>query len=405
MDIAFREVEGRSRAYWGLLLALAAVVLVGLGAAYYMEHHGHIVTGMNNQIVWGMPHVFAVFLIVAASGALNVASIASVFGKSFYKPLAPLSALLAFAMLAGGLTILMLDLGRADRVIVAMTYYNFKSVFALNVFLYTGFFTIVAVYLWTMMERRMNTFSKPAGIAAFIWRLLLTTGTGSIFGFLVARQAYDSALLAPMFIVMSFSYGLAVYLLVLMAAYKWSGRPLGGVVIARLKNLLGVFVAAVLYFVAVYHMTNLYFAKQHDFERFILVDGGIYPVLFWGGQILVGSIVPLLILFNARLSQSRGWIALAAALVIVGAFAQMFVTIVGGQAFPLDMFPGMIETSTFFDGMIHRYTPSLPEILLGVGGVAIAGAMVVFAIKVLRFLPASLDDAVLDARTTAATHD
>lgn len=405
MDIAFREVEGRSRAYWGLLLALAAVVLVGLGAAYYMEHHGHIVTGMNNQIVWGMPHVFAVFLIVAASGALNVASIASVFGKSFYKPLAPLSALLAFAMLAGGLTILMLDLGRADRVIVAMTYYNFKSVFALNVFLYTGFFTIVAVYLWTMMERRMNTFSKPAGIAAFIWRLLLTTGTGSIFGFLVARQAYDSALLAPMFIVMSFSYGLAVYLLVLMAAYKWSGRPLGGVVIARLKNLLGVFVAAVLYFVAVYHMTNLYFAKQHDFERFILVDGGIYPVLFWGGQILVGSIVPLLILFNTRLSQSRGWIALAAALVIAGAFAQMFVTIVGGQAFPLDMFPGMIETSTFFDGMIHRYTPSLPEILLGIGGVAIAGAMVVFAIKVLRFLPASLDDAVLDARTTAATHD
>ncbi len=46
-----------------------------------MEHHGHVVTGMNNQIVWGMPHVFAIFLIVAASGVLNVASIGSVFGK------------------------------------------------------------------------------------------------------------------------------------------------------------------------------------------------------------------------------------------------------------------------------------------------------------------------------------
>lgn len=402
MDIAFREVEGRSRGYWGLLLALAALVLIGLGAAYYMEHHGHIVTGMNNQIVWGMPHVFAVFLIVAASGALNVASIASVFGKPFYKPLAPLSGLLAIAMLAGGLTILMLDLGRADRVIVAMTYYNFKSVFALNVFLYTGFFTIVAVYLWTMMERRMNPFSKPAGIAAFIWRLLLTTGTGSIFGFLVARQAYDSALLAPMFIIMSFAYGLAVYLLVLMAAYKWSGRPLGSLVITRLKNLLGVFVAAVLYFVAVYHMTNLYFAKRHEFERFILLDGGIYPLLFWGGQILLGSVVPLFILFHARLSQSRAWIGIAAALVIVGAFAQMFVTIVGGQAFPLDIFPGMVETSSFFDGVINRYVPSLPEILLGLGGIAIAGAIVVFAIKVLRFLPASLEDSTVDARTSAA---
>ncbi len=47
-----------------------------------MEHTGHVVTGMNNQVVWGLPHVFAIFLIVAASGVLNVASIGSVFGKS-----------------------------------------------------------------------------------------------------------------------------------------------------------------------------------------------------------------------------------------------------------------------------------------------------------------------------------
>ena len=55
------------------------------------------------------------------------------------------------------------------------------------------------------MERRMNKYTHAAGVSAFIWRLVLTTGTGSIFGFLVARQAYDAALMAPMFVVMSFS--------------------------------------------------------------------------------------------------------------------------------------------------------------------------------------------------------
>jgi Ni/Fe-hydrogenase subunit HybB-like protein len=243
MKIAFREVEGTSVGYYALLGLLGLVVMLGLGSAYYMEAHGHIVTGMNNQIVWGMPHVFAVFLIVAASGALNVASIGSVFGKSMYKPLAPLSALLAIAMLAGGLMVLMLDLGRADRLIVAMTYYNFKSVFAWNVFIYTGFFSIVAAYIWTMMDRKVNGYTKLAGVAAFVWRLILTTGTGSIFGFIVARGAYDSALIAPMFIVMSFSYGLAVYLLVLMASYKLTGRELGDKVVNRLKNLEGTFIA------------------------------------------------------------------------------------------------------------------------------------------------------------------
>ncbi len=144
-------------------------------------------------------------------------------------------------------------------------------------------FAIVGVYLWTLMERRMNPYSKSAGFVAFIWRLVLTTGTGSIFGFLVARQAYDSAVLAPMFIIMSFAWGLAVFIIVQSAMFSWNDMALHPDILRRMKNLLGIFVAAVLYFVAVYHLTNLYFAKQIDFEHFILVDGGIYPLLFWGG--------------------------------------------------------------------------------------------------------------------------
>ena len=170
--------------------------MIGVLSAHHMEVEGHVISGMNNQIVWGMPHVFAVFLIVAASGALNVASISSVFGKTEYKPLGRLSALLAIALLAGGLAVLVLDLGRPDRLIVAMTTYNFKSIFAWNILLYTGFFGIVGFYMWCMMDHGMQKFSKYAGLFAFIWRLILTTGTGSIFGFLVARSAYDTAMLA-----------------------------------------------------------------------------------------------------------------------------------------------------------------------------------------------------------------
>lgn len=400
--IHYREWNIESPRYWGLLAVLAVIVGIGGLAALYMEHEGHWVTGMNNQIVWGVPHVFAVFLIVAASGALNIAAFSSVFGKHIHKSLGRLSGLLAIALLVGGLLVLVLDLGQPSRLIVAMTKYNFKSIFAWNIYLYVGFIAIVAVYLFTMMERKANKYYPAVGLFAFVWRLALTTGTGSIFGFIVARQGYDAAIMAPMFIIMSFAYGMAAYLLVLMFTFKLDGRPLGEKLLWRLKNLLGIFAAAVFYFVLVYHLTNLYGTENHEYEAFILRDGGIYTMLFWVGWILLGLLVPMGIVFHPGLGKSHGGIIAASLLVLAGGLAAMYVIIIGGQAFPMAIFPDkVILESGFHDGVNGQalyYAPSLPEFLLGIGGVAVALVATFIGVRMLKFLPVSLEDDVVDVR-------
>ena len=392
----FREISGDSTGFWALLGLLGLLIAAGLGAAWYMEHNGHWVTGMNNQIVWGMPHVFAVFLIVAASGALNVASMASVFNRTALKPLSRLSGLLAIALLAGGLMVLVLDLGRPDRLIMAMMNLNFMSIFAWNIILYNGFFLIVAIYLWTMMEKRANRYTKSAGLFAFLWRLILTTGTGSIFGFLVSRQAYDAAIMAPMFIALSFSFGLAIFMLVLFASYHWGGRPIGKYMINRMQRLLGLFVVAALFFVVVYHLTNLYAAEHRDVERFMLDGDNVYSGLFWVGYVLLGSLIPMAIAWFAPFRASIGWAATAALLVVGGGLAMMYVIIIGGQAYPLQLFPGKEVSSSFFDGVVNPYAPTLAETLLGIGGIGIALAIVVVGIRLMKFLPLSLEDARVD---------
>ena len=49
-------------------------------------------------------------------------------------------------------------------------------------------------------------------------------------------------------------------------------------------------------------------------------------------------------------------------LVLIGGFAQVYVIIIGGQAFPLEIFPGkQIIESSFYDGVVNHYHPSLPE--------------------------------------------
>ncbi len=380
----FARLEARW--FWALVAVGAAFVVAGLLSAHFMEEYGHIVTAMNNQIVWGMPHVFAIFMIVAASGVLNVASIGSVFGQAAYKARAPLSGLLCVALLIGGLTVLMLDLGRPERIVVAATHYNFTSVFAWNVFLYSGMFAIVGVYLWTLMEPRLGAFSRPAGLAAFVWRIVLTTGTGSIFAFLVGRPAYGSALLPPLFIVMSFGWGLAVFLIVQSAMYVWNDRVVPAAIARRMRNLLGLFVVSVLYMTAVHHLTNVYFAKQTAFEHFILVGGGVYPLLFWGGYVLVGSVLPLVLVYHPRFGNTKSMLA-ASLLVVAGAFSLLYVFIIGGQAWPLDLFPGYQASSSFGDGRVAAYAPTVPEVLLGVGGLGVAFLVTVVGVRVLPFLP------------------
>ena len=388
--IEYREIDGKGAGYPALIVLLALVTLAGVFAGHHMDVEGHHVTGMNNRIVWGLPHVFAVFLIVAASGALNVASLSSVFGRAVYEPLARLSGVLAIALLAGGLAVLVLDLGRPDRLVVAMTHYNFSSIFAWNMLLYTGFMAVVVVYLWMHMERRMHRHVRRAGAVALVWRIVLTTGTGCIFGFLVARQAYDAAIMAPLFVAMSLSLGLAVFILVLTGASSMTARPLDEGLLRRLARLQALFVSVVLYFVVARHLANLYVAEHGAVERFLLVDGGQYPAVFWVGQILAGTLAPLAILWWWR-PRSRGWTAVAAALVVVGGLSQLYGIIIGGQAAPLLIFPGKeVIEGTLVAGEPAHYVPSVPELLLGLGGVAVSGLILAVAVRVLRILPGEL---------------
>jgi Ni/Fe-hydrogenase subunit HybB-like protein len=153
-----------SRNFYALAALGLFIVFLGYLGMHTMEEHGHIVSGMNNQIVWGLPHVFAIFMIVAASGVLNIGSIGTVFGQAPYKIRTPLAGVIAIGLLSGGLAVLMLDLGRPDRIIIAATYFNPTSVFAWNIFLYSGFFTLAVLYLLVLQCLLGALSSHPAQV-------------------------------------------------------------------------------------------------------------------------------------------------------------------------------------------------------------------------------------------------
>ncbi len=382
-------------ALYGLwIAALVIAAVAGLYCAYTMEHAGHHITGMTNRVVWGLPHVFAVSLIVAASGALNAASMASVFNVSIYKPYSRCSVALAISLLIGGVMVLVLDLGRPDRLIVAVTHFNFRSVFSWNVFLYTGFLLLCIVYLWFLCERRYQHQIKRIGLAALVWRIMLTTGTGCIFGFLVGRNSLDSALLAPMFIVLSLVTGTAALALCLLAIARSQQNPLPVATVRSLSTLMIWFVAALGYFAIVHHLTNLYVAEHAASERLVL--GGSMAALFWIGFVTVGLAGPLLLLMknliadtDADYKTQKRRLQFASAAALIGGASLVYVIIIGSQVSAQRLFPGKtVLASSFGDVGNASYQPSLWEWGLGFGGVAVG--LLIFQL-LLRLFPFTAD--------------
>jgi len=384
---SFSRFTINQRLFWSIFLGTGFFVLLGIFCAHYMETEGHYVTGMDNQIIWGLPHIFAVFMIIISSGVLNIASLSSVFDKEKYKPLAPLSGLIAISFLIGGLIVLILDLGRPDRLIVAMTTYNFKSIFAWNIFLYSGFFLVLLIYLWTMLDFEVNKYSKSMGIFAFVWRIILTTGTGSIFGFLVAREAYATAILAPLFIVMSLLYGVAIYYAYHSSICWLNKTHISEKMQDNFKRLMLIFLFTNLYFLILYHITNIYISKHFDYEVFLLFSGGIYTILFWVGQFLIGIVIPLILLIYNK-NNSPLLLLITSKIILLGGLFAIAVIIIGGQAYPLNIFPDhQIIESTFYDNVVHSYIPSIYELGLGIGGLALSHLIILIGIANFKFIP------------------
>ncbi len=381
-SVKYQSVNTSGAFLPGLLFSLIIMAVAAI-AAYNMEHAGHYITGMNNRVIWGMPHVLAIFLIISASGALNIASIASVFNREFYKPLARLSAVIAVALLIGGLAVILLDLGRPDRLIIAMTYYNFSSIFTWNIILYSGFVALALIYLWTMLDWQVDKYKRAAGIAAFCWRLILTAGTGSIFGVLVSREAYHLIIMGPMFIILSLAYGMAFYLIVInlfMPAEQLDKLS------PRLNRLMLNLIVCSLAASLIYHLANWFWLDSKTFEVFILTGDNIYSQLIWGMQLALGTVVPLMLLAAGRSAVKKSAVILASTFFIIGGIAQLYVLVIGGQVFPMPLLEGY-QAESAFHGTVASYTPSHWEFMLGSGGFAIALLITIIGLRLFRLLP------------------
>jgi molybdopterin-containing oxidoreductase family membrane subunit len=330
---AARSAERRS---WGPVWfgLLTGGIVVGLGCFAYQWINGLAVTGLSNTISWGMYIISFMFLVGISAGGLIVAAGAELVGSERFSSLQRLAVLLSGgAILAAAISILP-DLGRPEMVWRMIRQPHWTSPLIWDVIVIAVYLTIAAIdlYLLTRSDPRPGALRTMAFIALPA-AVLVHSITAWIFGLLVARPFWNTALLAPMFISSALVSGLG---LLIVTAYvvdrttEWEPEPN---VYDDLGKLMVWFIGVDAFLLFAEILTT-YASRVPDHlkQLNVLLTGRLAPV-FWL-EVAIGVIAPFAICAS-RLRRHRGWVVAAGALALVGVFAKRINIVMTSMFMPL----------------------------------------------------------------------
>ncbi len=401
--IHFTPIEGRSKLYYAAVVFFAILGLLGLYVTYLMYDKGlgydHPIlgklTGMSSRVPWGLGIVMAIFYIGVSAGSLVISALSAVFGQKEYKPFSRMGVYLSILLIVAALTSIILDWGRPDRIVNPFIYLNPTSMFSINSFLYSAYMFIGFIYLLAMFADK-EVWVKRLGLLAVFWAVLVHSGTGYILA-VAPRELMESPLLPPSFVAAALSSGTALIILTIQIVFKATKRYLDMELIKGLSRLLAVFIIVVFYFILIENLFRLYLPKTSHAEHYFLFgdpyNQSIHHYLFWGGLILVGTIIPLLILNFEKTKHSIKAINIASIFVVLGILCERYVLVIPGQTLKPDLLPGtsiatkMVDTAAQTLHGYAKYTISNAEIIQAVGIASLVIVAFMLGMKWFRFMP------------------
>ena len=242
-----------------LVVGSGAIALVGIGVYVYQLLFGLGITGMNNSTSWGLYLTCFMFFVGLSAGGLIVASSASIFGIKKYKAVALPAVILSLVCICCAGICVLVDLGGIQRIWRMFTGLNFLSPLAWDMIVITCYLVINLVYLYFMCSRKADP-AKVAVVSRFALpvAILVHSVTAWIFGLEVAREAWHTAILAPIFVASALDSGLALLVLALRGLRARGVFETTDELLTSLAGLLCTCIAVDAYFIGCEILTTAY---------------------------------------------------------------------------------------------------------------------------------------------------
>ena len=233
-QLAF-EGDWRYYAWTGALFALC---LVGLNAYARQFVHGLTVTGMTDQVAWGVYIANFTFLVGVAAAAVMLVIPVYVYKNEELHDLVIFGELLAIAAILMCLAFVMVDLGRPDRfwhLIPGIGKFNFPGsllswdVIVLNSYLALNIYVCAYLLYCRYAKQSPNKWLYlPPIFVGIVWAVSIHTVTAFLYVGLGGRPFWNSAIIGPRFLASAFTAGPALIILALQIVRRLSAHTQAG---------------------------------------------------------------------------------------------------------------------------------------------------------------------------------
>jgi Ni/Fe-hydrogenase subunit HybB-like protein len=398
-----RVLTHTSRQFYVCFAILCAIALWGAYGYFVQLRYGLIVTGLRDQISWGLYISNFVFFTGISYGGTLISAILRVTNSAWRHPITRLSeAITVFALSIGG-PMVIVDMGRPERMMFLFTHGRLQSVILWDVIAVSTYLAGCALYLYLPLIPDLAVLSKNMGLAPWrrnLYRRLTFGWTGTpeeqhllerciagmavfmivlavsvhtvvswIFG-MTLRPGWNSSIFGPYFVMGAIYSGtaavvLSMYILVRVMHLGDYIKPLH---FRNLGLLLITFSLLYLYFNINDYLTAGYKVEGPEKHLMQQLFFGDYAVLMWATQALM-IFIPLIIisaaLFMKRFQKYMApAIAVASVMIIIAAGAKRYLIVVPTLATPF------LENKNLPYEYMH-YHPTWVEWSITFGGVAV----------------------------------
>ncbi len=353
--------------YYAWLTVLTALALVGLNAWAVQVVEGMSVTGMSDHVSWGLYIANFTFMVGVAAGGVMMVIPAYVYSDRDMKDVVIIGEMLSVAAIVMALAFVIVDMGRPDRLWHMMPgigrFHWPVSMLTWDVVVLSGYLLLnlhvvsYMVYTRALGRKPDHRWYVPFVLVSIVWAISIHTVTAFLYAGLGGRPFWNSALLAPRFLVSAFVAGPAFLIITMQVLPRVARVQLGRRPLETLVAILRITTIINLFMVLSEVFTAFYTGGAHAASAQYLFFGahGHYELVPWIWTAVVLNVGACLLFLRRSTLASDRLLILASVMTFVGCWIEKGMGLI---------VPGFIP-STLHE--VVPYTPSLVEWKITVG--------------------------------------